>query len=176
MIKWKRVTPLRFLIGMFFFIPLFSLLLALQLGSVENLMVTSESMEPTLFTGDRVIMKRIEEYTPERGDVVVLKDPVKKADLLTKRVVAVSGDVIRIVNGVVFVNEQQEMSNFLTNANMKLNWPNCKIAVPNGEVFVLGDNRNRSFDSLNFGPVDLHDLRGKLMYRYWPLERAGEIN
>ena len=175
MLRWKRVTPLRFALGMLFFFPMFGLLLALQLGKLENLMVTSESMEPTLLTGDRVFMKRISNYSPNRGDVVVLADPDLKGDLLTKRVVALPGDVIRIVSGIVLVNGRPEMSGFLTESNTRVNWPDCKIKVPPGDVFVLGDNRNRSYDSLNFGPVHLQNLRGKLLYRYWPLERAGEI-
>lgn len=160
---------------MLFFIPLFSLLLALQLGKLQNLIVTSESMEPTLAVGDRVFMSRIDHYMPNRGDVVVLTDPERRSDLLTKRVVALAGDVIRVINGTVYINGQEDMSSYLTNGNQRVNWPNSQIKVPNGDVFVLGDNRNRSYDSLNFGPVPMESLKGKLKYRYWPLERAGEI-
>jgi len=176
MFKWKRVTPLRAVIGMLLFVPMFSLLIALQSGRIENLMVVSESMEPTLSTGDRVLMKNTGSYTPHRGDVVVLKDPEEEGTLLTKRVVAVSGDLIRIASGFLYVNGRQGFAEtYPTNENVRINWPDTVIRVPKGDVFVMGDNRNVSYDSLNFGPVPVDSVRGVLTYRYWPPTKLGEI-
>lgn len=173
--KYKKLTPLRLFLGMLIFLPLFALLLALQTGKIKNLMVISESMEPTLNIGDRVLMARSSHYLPVRGDVVVLTDPDHVGDLMTKRVVAVSGDVIRIVNGYLFVNGHPEPLQTFQEQSVRIHWPNCVIYVPPGGVFVMGDNRNRSYDSLNFGPVPVQEIQGKLKYRYWPLERFGEI-
>ena len=176
MFKWKKVTPLRFAFGMVLFVPLFSLLLALQSGKIKNLMVVSESMAPTLFTGDRVLMKNATHYAPNRGDVIVLNDPEESGTLLTKRVVAVSGDVIRIVSGFLYVNGRKGYAEkYLTQENVRLNWHDTVIRVPEGDVFVMGDNRNSSYDSLNFGPVPVEEVQGKLMYRYWPPARFGDI-
>jgi len=174
-VKYKRVTWLRFIVGMIAFVPLLGFLLALRFGAIENYEVTSSSMAPTLQVGDRVFMERIEGYLPRRGDVVVLENPQKPGELLTKRVIGLPGDKIRIYNGYLYVNGQEQVEMYVSAENTRINFPDKVYQIEPDEVFVLGDNRNFSYDSLNFGPAPISRLRGKLTVIYWPVNRFGEI-
>lgn len=86
-----------------------------------------------------------------------------------KRIIGISGDKIQIINGKVYVNEKilQEnyLSNDITTEQLKFN----NIIVPEGYVFVLGDNREQSVDSRVFGCIPISKIEGKVWFRYWPL-------
>ena len=128
---------------------------------------------------------------PQRGDVVVLTPPETngKKDFI-KRVIALEGETIEIRNRNVFINGRllaesykfyYEPENLLDESRSGvypameeyfINKSNLKsYKVPKGKLFVIGDNRDRSFDSRFFGPVPVENIRGKAVFIYWPLTR-----
>jgi signal peptidase I len=132
--------------------------------------VEGPSMRPTLENGDKVVVSTIG-YKPKSGDVIVLSgtDGLKKP--IVKRVIAVAGDVVDInfTTGVVTVNGKEESySDELTNQQAYIAFP---ITVPEGTVFVLGDNRDVSLDSRSsrVGCVDERMIVGKVLFRFFPI-------
>ncbi|MGB9699477.1 MAG: signal peptidase I [Thermodesulfobacteriota bacterium] len=167
-----------------------ALVLALLIRTfvVQAFKIPSGSMEPTLEIGDHILVNKFIygikiPFTsirlfplekPKRGDVVVFIYPLDPSKDFIKRVVAVEGDTVQIVNkkliinGVevpdphavykddtVFPQEVQKRDNF------------GPVTVPKGCLFVLGDNRDRSLDSRFWGFVPIEDLRGKAFIIYW---------
>ena len=173
--KYKRVTWPRFIVGMIIFLPLFGFLLALRFGAIQNYEVTSASMEPTLRIGDRVFMDRIEGYMPLHGDVIVLENPRERGELITKRVIGLSGDTVQIRNGYLYVNGKEQIEMYLSPENARMTTPDRIYHVESQNAFVLGDNRNVSYDSRMFGSVPVSRIKGKLTFIYWPLKRFGDI-
>jgi signal peptidase I len=133
---------------------------------------TPESMAPTLQAGDHVLVARfIYRFAdPHRGDIVVFKGYGSGNETVIKRVVGVAGDTVEIRDGVLYVNGERQKEPYvnyrLTNANFF-----GPQRVPEGRVFVMGDNRSNSRDSRSFGPVPEEGLLGRVLLRFWPLQR-----
>jgi len=143
--------------------------------------VKGASMEPTFQSGDYIITSKITyKLRPiERGDVVVFKSPRNPDIEYIKRVIGLPGDKILVSNGQVFVNDQLINENYISATTnlwetgyLKENEP---IIVPQNYVFVMGDNRPRSSDSRDFGPVPIESIDGVVFYRYFPPQKAGFI-
>jgi signal peptidase I len=139
------------------------------------------SMEPNFHTGDRVIISKINYKIGKinRGDVVVLKSPNNSEIDYFKRVIGIPGDKIMIKDGKVYLNDQLLKEDYI---NVETNtWENgyvkegVVVTIPNDEVFVMGDNRPRSLDSREFGPVPINSIDGKAIYRYYPPDKANLI-
>ena len=132
--------------------------------------VDGPSMKPTLQHNDRVIVSTVG-YEPEKGDVVVISETADLDEPIVKRVIAVSGDTVDInfTTGVVTVNGTEEnYTDELTAQQFDIAFP---ITVPEGTVFVLGDNRANSLDSRStrVGCVDERFIVGKVLGRVFPL-------
>ncbi len=136
--------------------------------------VPTESMVPTLLVGDRVFANKfIYRFAePERGDIVVFEDVEGGEDDLIKRVVAVAGDRVRVNAGVLKVNGE-----FQEEPYVKPQFPDGNIygpeKVPEGYVFVMGDNRGNSADSRVFGLLPVENIEGEAFVRFWPPSRIG---
>lgn len=152
----------------------------------EPMLVPSPSMAPTLQPGDRVVTNKLtyDLSTPERGDIAVFKNPGKRGEpRLVKRVVGLPGDEIQIQNGVLLVNGAPPYEPYKKHRPGEPDPKNPKkakvaasygpIVVPEDHVFVLGDNRNDSYDSRYFGPVPDSKLVGEVALRFWPLGHLG---
>ena len=143
---------------------------------VEPFWIPSESMLPTLEVGDRLFVNKFvyRFWEPERGDIVVFDDVEGGDDELIKRVVAVPGDRIRVVNGVPRVNGKLQKEPYV-----KPQFPDGSVygpeRVPKGKVFVMGDNRGNSRDSRFVGPVPIEDIKGEAFLRFWPPSRIGTL-
>lgn len=130
--------------------------------------IPSPSMEPTLLTGDHILVTQIVRSlggAPGRGDVVVFRLDGDGDDLLVKRVVGVPGDRIEIRGSNVFVNGNPLEENYL--AQQVDNGSLPSFALPAGRYFLLGDNREHSLDSRSFGPVDGSLILGKARLIFW---------
>jgi signal peptidase I len=154
---------------------------ALLVGShwvVEPVRVESDSMSPTLRPGDRVVLLHAPwsgEVT--RGDVVVVGPgwgrPPASADQGTpaqssvKRVVAVAGDVVSLEDGALVVDGVRVPEPWVDEESMATVWFG-PVIVPAGAVYVLGDDRARSVDSRELGPVQLEEVEGRVVTP-WPL-------
>lgn len=164
----------RVMIGLIVLLVLLGGLLAIQSQAIQILVVISESMEPTLQIGDRILVDR--GGFADRFSVVVLQDPEKSdepQEQLVKRIVGVAGDSVEIRGGILYLNGKEQYSSHVT--TNRVNWRDLKIKVPDDHVFVMGDNRNNSYDSLNFGPVEDKYIRGVLSLVLWPPQRWGHV-
>ena len=128
--------------------------------------VDGASMEPTLATGEYVIVNRLSYRlgTPQIGDIIVFHPPLDPQEEYIKRVIGLPGDEVEVRNGTVYVNGQPLNETYL---NTKTNYPGA-WRVPTGQLFVLGDNRNNSSDSHQWGTVAMDSVVGKALLVYWP--------
>ncbi|GMY06682.1 chloroplast processing peptidase [Fagus crenata] len=132
--------------------------------------VPSSSMNPTIRLGDWIIIQRFSYYliSPGVHDIVAfpVPDPTKqdKEEIFLKRIVAIEGDWVKVENNCLYVNEiAQEEEDFIAEA------PNYTLGstfVPRGHVFVLGDNRNHSYDSHVWGPLSVEKIIGRYAMCY----------
>ncbi len=137
-----------------------------------------DSMAPTLQDGDRTVISAFG-YTPRRGDVVVLRDPSQTGKHLVKRVIGLEGDQVDIDFGLgtVYVNGlalEEPYCSEPTFAAYDVEFP---VVVPEKHIFVLGDNRNFSHDSrsADMGMIPVDGVEGKVIWRFYPLNRMGVI-
>ncbi len=141
---------------------------------VKAFWIPSESMVPTLEVGDRVFVNKfIYRFTePERGDIIVFGDVEGGEEELIKRVVAVPGERVRVINGVLHVSGEPQEESYI-NGEFRDRSFYGPTKVREGEVFVMGDNRANSRDSRFFGPVPIEDIEGEAFVRFWPPTRIG---
>jgi len=131
------------------------------------------SMEPSLHDGQFVVVNRLayEWEEPIRGDIVVFYFPQNPSRRFIKRVIGLQGDTINIQSGQVYVNGVLlEEPYIAAAANFSGEW-----TVERGKVWVLGDNRNNSSDSPDWGSLPVDEIIGKAIFVYWPLDTVGLI-
>ena len=92
-----------------------------------------------------------------------------------KRVIGVAGDRIQIVNGKVYVNGKELVENYLEDGVTTKTVYYNDLTVPEGCIYVMGDNRDESMDSRTFGCIPLERVEGKVILRYWPISRFGKV-
>lgn len=141
---------------------------------VGRVRVENISMQPTLHEGQFLLVNklayRIGDF--QRGDIVVFHYPRNPSEDYIKRVIGLPGDIVTIENGQVMVN-----SNILNEPYISAppDYANT-WQVPEGQIFVLGDNRNQSSDSHSWGYVPTDYVVGKAMIVYWPLDELKILN
>lgn len=137
---------------------------------VELYLVEGPSMQPTLISHERLVVNKFiyRFREPEKGEILVFRYPKDPSRDFIKRVIAVAGDTIEIKDGRVFVNQQLLNEPYILDKT-RGSYP--LSTVPEGHIFVMGDNRNNSEDSrfrdVGFVPLDL--IKGKAMMVFWPL-------
>ncbi len=143
--------------------------------------IPSESMEDTIMTGDRVLSERVSYLgaSPAQGDIVTFTDVEDPTRVLIKRVVAVAGQQVELKDGSVYVDGSR-LSEPYTDDKQSLPLVNTHdisypYTVPEGCIWVMGDNRTNSSDSRYFGAVPVANVTGHAFFRYWPLERIGPL-
>jgi signal peptidase I len=153
------------------------LAVSVQAYAVKPYRIPSESMEPTLQVGDQVIVNRFSHHLgaqPDVGDIVVFHPPTATGETFIKRVVGVSGDRIALRDGHVVRNGELQQEPYARPCG---GGPKCDIprpvTIPDGHVYVLGDNRGASQDSRFWGSVPVSDVIGEAVAIYWPPGRAG---
>lgn len=155
---------------------------------VQAFKIPSGSMLPTLLIGDHLLVSKfsygvrlpvigtelIHRPGPARGDVVVFRFPRDRSLDYIKRVVAISGDTIEVRDKQVFLNGEQVVNPHAHFTNHEImsaaGGPRDNfgpVKVPEGKIFVMGDNRDNSYDSRFWGFVDLRDVLGKALIIYW---------
>lgn len=150
---------------------------------VRNFRVVGTSMVGNLHDGQYLIIDKVtyspylQDYLglggPQRGDVIVFKPPRNPDDDYVKRVIGLPGETVQIVNGQVLINNEPLNEPFQpTPGSYSMSNP---VVVPEGQVFVLGDNRNNSNDSHNWGPLPVENIVGRAWVSYWPPEQWGTI-
>jgi len=177
------------------------LALLIQAFLVKPFRIPSQSMEPTLDIGQRVLVDRVSiRFTdPDRGDVVVFKPP-RGADFnscgvshppdqacprptrdrsdtnFIKRVVAVEGDRVKVEQGRVYINGKLRRETYIEpDAECGIcNLPR-EVRVPEDHFFMMGDNRGESADSREWGPVPRKWIIGNAFATYWPPQKIGPL-
>ena len=188
---WEVVETL--VLALFIFVAVRSVVL--------NFRVDGLSMEPTLDTGEMLLVNR-QMYThfdlnrvlnllpfvdrkgqnivypfhpPQRGEIVVLHPPVDEGRPYIKRVIGLPGEKLAIRDGSVWINGQRLNEPYLQ--GIATAWPGAlgqgEITIPDGQVFVMGDNRNNSTDSRVFGPIAIDQLIGEAWISYLPFQQFG---
>ena len=161
-------------------------------GVAQNYIVDGASMEPNFHNGELVIVNKLafrsfdlswlpwsdtSEWRPfgepAPGDVVVFTFPQDPTHDFIKRVIALEGQTVQVVDGRVLVDGQELDESFLDDPPTYEYGPET---VPEAKVFVLGDNRNNSYDSHQWGMLPEDSIIGRAEVRYWPLSEAGLID
>jgi len=154
---------------------LLAVLLFIGINAVSaRIRVDGFSMLPTLQSHQYVLVNRLAYKlgNPQTGDVIVFHYPRDPQQEYIKRVIGLPGDRVQIANGEVRVNGQLIDEPYIAAAPIyQTEWN-----VPADSLFVLGDNRNNSSDSHNWGPVPIDYVVGKAILVYWPPEDWGSIN
>lgn len=151
-----------------------SALLFLVINAVSaRIRVDGFSMEPTLLDGEFVFVSKLSYMLgePQRGDVIVFRYPRDPEEEYIKRLIGLPGDNVRISGGQVYINDQLITEPYIAAAP----YYHSEWIVPENTYFVLGDNRNSSSDSHNWGPVPAENVIGKAIFVYWPPQSWGTI-
>jgi len=150
-------------------------------------MVDGDSMNNTLHDQERLLVWELG-YKPSNGDIVIFEPPVTPTGEVVgktyyvKRVIATEGQTVKIdfdlntvtVDGEVL--DEYYIKSDETDVMEQKAWNSIEeYTVPEGEVFVMGDNRNNSFDSRSMGCVKSKKILGKVLVRFWPLNKLGTV-
>ncbi|MDR3136508.1 MAG: signal peptidase I [Coriobacteriales bacterium] len=157
---------------------------ALKAFLIEPFEVPTGSMETTIMIGDKLLADKYTiNFTPvNRGDIVVFADKVEPGRILIKRVIATGGQTIDLRDGRVYVDDSLLFEPYVNGAaslplsqhfnNMFIDYP---FIVPEGHLWVMGDNRAHSADSRYFGSIDATTVYGRALLVFWPLNRIGPL-
>ncbi len=140
---------------------------------MQNFRIPSASMEPTLQIQDYIFASKLNYrfQEPKRGDIVVFKYPVDTNRYFVKRLIAVGGETVAFRNSQLLINGQPVSEDYLPPG---LRIPDYgPVEVPAGNYFMMGDNRNNSSDSREWGFVPRNLIVGKEVFIYWPPARIG---
>lgn len=163
----------------FFFDILETVVVAFAIFAIVYLFIASphevigRSMEPNFYEGQFLLADKVSYRfkEPKRGDVIIFK--FDDTHDYIKRVIGISGDSVEVRDGSVFVNgtrlSEEYLPDGLETAGGNYMTPGREEIVPEGTVFALGDNRPHSSDSRNFGMIEYEKIKGRAVFRYWPL-------
>ena len=155
-------------------LPAIVIAVLINLFLAQATRVYGSSMEPNLHTDQRLVVEKVSYrlHGPRRGDVVVIRMPERGPELLIKRIIGLPGETIEVRDGIVYVSGEPLDEEYLVRKTTGTYGP---TTVPEGQVFVMGDNRGASNDSRIFGPVPLDRVVGRAWVSYWPMESLGIV-
>ncbi|HZO75716.1 MAG TPA: signal peptidase I [Ktedonobacteraceae bacterium] len=148
------------------------MILAIRLG-LQNFHIEGQSMEPTLHNYEYIIVDKVTYllHPPERGDVIVFHYPVAPQEDFIKRVIAIPGDTITIINKTVMINGVTLQEPYINKNDPFTPYPSSQTwHVGIDQYFVMGDNRGNSSDSRQWGFVPRQNIIGKADLVYWPMD------
>jgi signal peptidase I len=141
---------------------------------IRNFRVVGSSMEPNLHDGQHLIIDKLSYrlHPPERGDIVVFHFPHDPSRDYIKRIIGLPGETVEIREGQVYINGKLLGESYSVNPG---SYSSKAVEVPEGSLFVLGDNRNNSSDSHTWGTLPQGQIVGKSWLSYWPPEMWGVV-
>jgi signal peptidase I len=158
------------------------LAVVIRLFVAEPRYIPSDSMEPTLQIGDRLVVEKISYrlHPPQLGDIVVFAPPRQfeaqfgflPDKAFIKRVIGTAGDRVRVQKGIVYLNQTPLQEPYIAEPPA---YQMTEVEVPSGQVFVMGDNRNNSNDSHVWGFLPEENIIGRAVFRFFPFDRIGQI-
>ncbi|MGD1853546.1 MAG: signal peptidase I [Leptolyngbyaceae cyanobacterium] len=161
-----------------------ALALGIRQFVAEARYIPSESMKPTLLVNDRLVIEKLSYrfQEPQRGDIVVFWPPSEilpagQKDAFIKRIVGLPGDTVEVTEGVVLINGEAQEESYIQSPPTYEQDP---LTIPADSYFVLGDNRNASYDShawdISTPFVPEEQIIGKAVIRFWPPTRVGGLD
>lgn len=158
------------------------LAIVIRLFIAEPRYIPSDSMVPTLLIGDRLVVEKVSYrlHPPQVGDIIVFEPPQQFQEqfgflpdkAFIKRVIGTPGDVIQVQNGVVYRNDHPLQERYIAEPPA---YQMPAVHVPEGQVFVMGDNRNNSNDSHVWGFLPQENIIGRALFRFFPFARIGSL-
>ncbi|HAA66868.1 MAG TPA: signal peptidase I [Acidimicrobiaceae bacterium] len=151
--------------------------LVLRATLIQTYYIPSTSMAPTLEVGDRLMVYKLAFSIGdvEKGDLVVFSRPSRLPDSpindFVKRVVALGGEKVGVTDGDLYIDGSRVDEPYLESSTVTNDFE--EVEVPDGHVFVMGDNRQNSRDSRDFGPIQEELLVGEVFLRIWPFNNFG---
>ena len=155
-----------------------AIILPIRYFIIQPFMVDGASMEPNFFDNEYLIINEISYHftEPQRGDVIVFKNPENESQFFIKRAIALPGEKIRIKDGNVYIQLKTENkfiqideSDYLPETTQTFG--DCEVTLEKNEYFVLGDNRRNSKDSRIIGPIKENLIMGKVWIRGFLIDR-----
>ena len=140
-------------------------------ASLQPFTVQGQSMEPTLHNHEYILVEKVTYWlhAPQRGDVVVFRYPGDPSVDYIKRVIGLPGDHVQIHDGGVYVNGHRLTEKYIAAPPDYSGCTYCDVTVPKNDLFVLGDNRDNSSDSHEWGLLPRGNVVGRAWISYWPL-------
>ncbi|KGX91589.1 signal peptidase [Pontibacillus halophilus JSM 076056 = DSM 19796] len=157
---------------------LFALVLAFLIRNFifATSIVEGKSMDPTLEDGERVMYNKFVYLwdTPERGDIVIIERPTKN---YVKRVIGLPGDKVKVNGHELYVNGERQTQAYLEESAIQDTADYSEVTVPEGQYFVMGDNRSISKDSRNgLGFIEQEEIIGKSEFVIYPFNEVSKTN
>jgi signal peptidase I len=161
-------------------LSLVALLLICYLFILRPHKITGWSMTPNFDSGEYVLSEKVSYYynSPKRGDVIIFKRPDIVGDFVD-RIIGLPGESIAIRNGHVYINNKVLIEPYVsasTETNSGIFIGENNIIIPEGNFVVMGDSRNHSNDSRDYGFIEQKDILGRMFYVYWPELKSGFVN
>jgi len=157
-----------------------AIILPVRYYLIQPFYVKGASMEPSFYDHEYLIVDEISYRfnPPVRGQVIVFRYPRNPQEYFIKRIIGLPGEQVQIKDGLVYIYNQDYPEGFrltedyLPEDLLTYGHNELPVAVGTDEYFVLGDNRNASKDSREFGPVNKSFITGKILFRGWPLNKV----
>ncbi|PKQ29643.1 MAG: signal peptidase I [Actinobacteria bacterium HGW-Actinobacteria-10] len=151
--------------------------MGIRASIAEAVYVPSGSMESTIMTWDRALVEKITYRfrDPVPGEIVTLDDPSGRYEMLIKRVIAVGGQTVDIRDGIVLVDGMALVEPYTRGLPTYPDTLEMPVRIPEGHVWLMGDNRTDSTDSRGFGPQPVSAVNARALAVYWPLEHVGRL-
>lgn len=156
----------------------FALAQGIKTFVIQPFVIPTGSMKPTIMEDDRVLAEKLSYRfgsSPAPGDVVVFDDPLGEHPQLIKRVIAVGGQTVDIREDGVYIDDEPLDEPYIHGKPTEIGTVELPVTVPDGYVWLMGDNRPNSGDSRFFGPRPVASVRGRAFWTYWPPTRFGEL-
>ena len=163
------------------FVVAASLFVVVYLFLMQPHQVKGSSMDPTLVDQEYLLTDKVtfRRRKPQAGDIIVFKAPQNETFDFIKRVIAVPGDTVVVQNSKVYVNGKELSEDYLPEGVVtqagKFLTEGQSLAVPEGSLIALGDNREHSSDSRDWGLVPYDNIVGRAFFRYWPADKVGSV-
>jgi len=161
-----------FAVGIFFFIYLLIM---------RPHKISGQSMMPNFQDSEYILTEKVTYYirNPERGDVVVFTPPISVTDEFIKRIIGLPGENIMLKDSHVYINDKLLQEPYLRDSVVTTGGPflsdGQEYTVPEGQYFVMGDNRPNSSDSRYWGPITKKVMSGRAWISYWPVNLTGVV-
>jgi len=142
--------------------------------TLQSFVVVEHCMEPNLHEGERLLVNKVvyNFHDPERGDVIILDPPFETDEVYIKRIIGLPGDTVEVKDGAVYINGTKLDEPYIKEPPHYTYGPE---EIPEGEYFVLGDNRNNANDSHKWGTVPGENIIGKVWLVFWPFSEWGVV-